>query len=562
MKIASATDFGLKPGNSPLLTGILREALLSLRGAEDVVLRFEPGEYHFYPQGGLTRKLCISNHDRWDGHTAAFALEGFDNFVIDGGGSRFIFHTEILPFYIAECRNIRLQNFLMDYARPSYSEGTIVSVSPRQMTVEIDEDKWEWQIKDKCLFFSGENFGYPLHLWLEMDGREKGPAYGTDDLYICAGSQKVGLHPLIEEAGGGRVRFTLQGEERFFAGSRAGNKLVFRHHPRSHPAFYAVDSAGLVLEKIRVCHAGGMGFLAERCRDVSLLRLEVMPDEKNPRCFTAAADAAHFVNCGGDILLEECRFEQQMDDGLNIHGFYSPVVKKADEYTLLLGWGHRDQQGVRLAREGDEAALLDAGNLYPFWRGRFEKVSMQEENVVVRFDRKLPQVLPENTVAENLTLSPKAVIRKCIFRKNRARGILLTCREALVEDCLFETAGAAVYMEGEACYWYESGAAKAVTLRRNRFINCSYIPAWGEAPVTVYPKVKSREGAFYNGKLTLSENEFYCFDERVLFVRGTEQIVLENNRYYRTNKYEKREGARFDIDGCGSFLKDYGLNEI
>ena len=90
-----------------------------------------------------------------------------------------------------------------------------------------------------------------------------------------------------------------------------------------------------------------------------------------------------------------------------------------------------------------------------------------------------------------------------------------------------ETAGAAVYMEGEACYWYESGAAKAVTLRRNRFINCSYIPAWGEAPVTVHPKVKSREGAFYNGKLTLSENEFYCFDERVLFVRGTEQIVLE-----------------------------------
>ncbi|MFQ7726744.1 MAG: hypothetical protein ACLRI7_10255 [Ruthenibacterium lactatiformans] len=30
------------------------------------------------------------------------------------------------------------------------------------------------------------------------------------------------------------------------------------------------------------------------------------------------------------------------------------------------------------------------------------------------------------------------------FRGNRARGMLLTCRSALVEDCLFEVPGAAV----------------------------------------------------------------------------------------------------------------------
>lgn len=95
-----------------------------------------------------------------------------------------------------------------------------------------------------------------------------------------------------------------------------------------------------------------MGFLAERCENVTLKRFDVTPSPGTGRCFSAAADAAHFVNCGGKVALEGCRFENQLDDGLNVHGFYAVVRGRPGARRLLLDWGHPMQRGVQLAREG------------------------------------------------------------------------------------------------------------------------------------------------------------------------------------------------------------------
>lgn len=553
MELIDGTKLVVKREEGTALGSTLKDALLKLQGIKDAVLQFEPGEYHFYPQYGRNGHFCISNHDNygWEERSVAFWLEDFENLEIDGAGSRFIFHTEILPFYIGKCKGVSLKDFSVDYAFPAYSEAEIVSVEPQRMVIRIDPQKYKWEIKDNCLYFQGEHFRYPMHLWLEMDGVSGGPAYGTDDLYFCTPERESGLHPVIEEIDPDKICFTLKGEEHFFEGSRAGNKLVLRHHPRSHPAFYAADSEGVKLQNIAVHYAEGMGVLAERCKDIGLYQFNVLPDEKKGRCFSAAADGAHFVNCAGEVNLENCRFEKQMDDGVNVHGFYTPVIRQVGKRELLLGWGHPEQNGVRLARPGDQAAVMGAQTLFPVWKGRFEKVRVGEESVLAVFDRDLPDYLPENAVVENLTLSPNVTIKKCEFRKNRARGILLTSRKAFVEDCIFETAGAAVYMEGEACYWYESGATESVVLKGNRFLNCSYIPAWGEAPVTVCPKVEGNGKWYYHTELKLIENEFYCFDERVLYARRTGQILAMDNRYHRTKAYPGKEGIRFNVADCG-----------
>lgn len=549
VKMIHGAELGILPGNNPFLVRTLKDVFYKLQGTQNLSLSLDPGEYHFYPQYGSAADLCISNHHKCDKRKVAFRLEHLEDFEINGAGSRFIFHTDILPFYINKSKNITLKNFTVDYAVPAYSEGTIVSINPQKMVMEIDSEKYKWQVKDNILYFFGENFCHPLHLCMEMDCVSGGPAYGTDDLYLCTPKQKAGLHPKIEKIDFDKVCFTLKGEEHFFPGSRAGNKLVLRHHPRSSPVFYASDSNDLSLEKITIHHAEGMGILAERCSDISLFKFNVIPDENNPRCFTASADAAHFVSCAGKIKLEGCRFEKQMDDGVNVHGFYSPIERQAGSRKLLLGWGHPEQRGVRMARAGDEAAIMDAKSLAPIWKGYFESVSVRENAVLAVFDRQLPEKLPENPVIENITLSPDVTIRKCEFRKNRARGVLLTCKKALVEDCVFETAGAAVFLEGEACSWYESGAVDSVVLKENRFINCAYIPAWGEAPVTVYPKVEGNGKEYYHKSLELLGNVFYCFDERILYARQIEHIIIMNNKYFKTKAYPEQNGRGFDIVG-------------
>ena len=41
------------------------------------------------------------------------------------------------------------------------------------------------------------------------------------------------------------------------------------------------------------------------------------PCPHTQRVISTTADATHFVNCKGDILIENCRFENMLDDGTN-----------------------------------------------------------------------------------------------------------------------------------------------------------------------------------------------------------------------------------------------------
>ena len=119
-------------------------------------------------------------------------------------------------------------------------------------------------------------------------------------------------------------------------------------------------------------------------------------------------------------------------------------------------------------------------------------------------------------------------------RKPGQRHARCACRRALAEDCLFEVPGAAVYLEGEAEYWYESGATRELVFKNNRFVNCSYIPAWGAAPIVACPKAAHSGGWFFHRRIALEGNSFFCFDERILQLRQTGEICMTDNRYRAT----------------------------
>lgn len=557
MEIVYGADWGILPGNDETLTARMAAMLSALADRHDICLRMEPGEYHFYPKGVDTHSWHISNHDYCGAQAVGVLLKGLRHFTLDGGGSRWILHSEILPCCVMDCEDVCLKHFSVDHARPVYSQGIIRQAGPQQMTVWIDSEAYPWYLKDGKLYFQGENFPNAVHLCLEMDAKTNAPAWGTEDLYFCTETQKVGLHPTFRAVGADLLQITLTGQEQFFPGSRAGNRLIFRHHPRSAPAVYVTDSAEIRCEDIRIFHAAGMGFLAERCENVTLERFVVAPDPDSGRCFSAAADATHFVNCGGLLRLEHCRFENQLDDGLNVHGFYGVVSQQPQPHILRLDWGHPMQRGVRLARPGDLLGLMPADRLRPFWKGRIRRVLGDADwEMLLEMETPPPLLTGGRWVAENLTLTPQIHVKDCVLRGNRARGMLLTCRRALVEDCELQVPGAGIYLEGEAEYWYESGATEEIVLRGNRFVNCSYIPQWGCAPIVVCPKVRLDEGWYFHRRILLERNRFFCFDRRLLWGRGIGALCLTENQCTMTQAYPPQAGERLELQDCGWLGED------
>ena len=152
------------------------------------------------------------------------------------------------------------------------------------MTVWIDPEKYPWHVENGRLVFTGENFRRAMHLWLEMDAKTRAPAWGTEDLYFCTETQKVGLHPAIKAAEGDLVQITLKGGS-IFCGQPRRQPAGIPAPSRTAPAVYAADSKDICCENIRVHHAAGMGFLAERCENVTLKRFDATPSPGTGRCF-------------------------------------------------------------------------------------------------------------------------------------------------------------------------------------------------------------------------------------------------------------------------------------
>ena len=118
---------------------------------------FEEGTYHFYPDFAFERTLCISNHDEDTIKRIAFDLTNCTHLTISGKNSDFIFHTELLPLF-EHGEDITLEGFSIDYERPAYSEGTIVSVNGPSMQLRIDKERFPYYVAHQRIFFHRGKF--------------------------------------------------------------------------------------------------------------------------------------------------------------------------------------------------------------------------------------------------------------------------------------------------------------------------------------------------------------------------------------------------------------------
>lgn len=117
------------------------------------------------------------------------------------------------------------------------------------------------------------------------------------------------------------------------------------------PAVHLTDSKDILLKGVTIHHAGGMGVIGEKTENIHIDGLQVVLRKGTERILTTTADATHFCNCKGQLLIENCVFENMLDDASNIHGSYVKVCDRLDSHTLLAKIGHFQQFDYHLRRE-------------------------------------------------------------------------------------------------------------------------------------------------------------------------------------------------------------------
>ena len=538
--------FGAKADGSDT-TPCVRAALAEVRRSRAAKLVFPPGRYDFWPDRAEEEYVFISNNDEGL-KRIAFALTQLKGLEIDGSGATFVFHGLMMPFLIENSHGVTIKNLSFDFSRPFQSEGRVLAVTPESVDVEFSEE-FPYAIRNGVLVFtdgkktsgpattvkSGEVL-YPYGNLLAFDPKKRETAFMAKDFY------GVGGGIVAKQIAPRQVRLALSK-----VSANPGDILVFGAKTREYPGIVITDSTDVRLSGVAIYNTGGMGVIAQRSADLFLNEVQVTPRPGGGRIVSATADATHFVNCRGKIEMEDCLFEQQKDDATNIHGLYAQIVRFLGRNRIEIRLVHPQQAGIDFVKAGTRLELTQGASMQPLGYVMAKSVErLNKEYTIVETEQPLPDdVKPGDCVADAQANTAEVLIKNCVIRGNRARGILLGSRgKMVVEGNTFHVPGAAILFEGDARCWFEQAGVRDIVIRGNTFDNCNF-GVWGNSCIQVGAGIADefKKTSRYNKNITIEDNLFRVFGSLpLLSIYSVDGLTLRNNRLEHTQDYPAREG--------------------
>ena len=518
------------------ITNTVREAISTAK-TKNIKIVFEKGIYNFLPEYAHTRFSYITNHG--NGYkNVAFRFENFNGIEIEGNGSEFIFHGQFAPFQFENCKNINVKNITIDWDVPFIFQAEVLSTNKEEGYIDVKPlvDGYSWNFKDDKINFpniNGFNFQELGHAHC-FNAETKSTFYGSFGLHL--NPEKV------EKLNNGVFRL-YQKLAKFppvtsIIAAKGGKDLN-----RYAPAFQTQECKNVVYDQVIIHHALGMGFLFERTEDIKIINSGVYTRDGSDRYISSTADATHFANCKGDVLIENCRIESMLDDGTNVHGTYVKVDEIIDDYTIRIALHHFEQMGFKFADKGDQIWFIQKPSPT---RGIINEVVkaniINEKYTELIFKNKIPTNLTKEDILENKTWNPTFTMRNCKVTKHRARNAMIkTPLKIVIEDNYFSSDMASIGLRGETFKWYESGAVEEVIIRNNTFVDCAH--GGTDHPILwVSPKLNKDfdQTEIYDSNIVFENNVIEGFNSRIVLADRLDGLVFKNNTIKQTYSTENQ----------------------
>lgn len=541
-RVYDISQFGLKANSKKNASPVVRKAIAKIkaecRDGEKVILRFPAGRYNFHEAGSTVREYYISNHDQDNPKKVGIALEDMKNLTIDGQGSEFVFYGRMIPVSLLRSENCVLKNFSIDFEQPHIAQVQVVENDPEK-GITFEPAPWVDYRISKDSVFEGLGEGWVMrYSWgIAFDGKTKHVVYNTSDI----GCPTKGAFEVAPR----RICSPKWKDARLVPGT----VVAMRGWGRPTPGIFMSHDVNTSLLDVKVHYAEGMGLLAQLCEDITLDGFGVcLKGNNDPRYFTTQADATHFSGCKGKIVSKNGLYEGMMDDAINVHGTYLKVIKRVDDHTLIGRYMHDQSWGFEWGRPGDDVQFVRSETM--------ELIGKQNQITAIRpydkgeirgarefsitFKEAIDPAINEKSGfgIENLTWTPEVLFAGNTIRNNRARSTLFsTPKKTVVEDNLFDhTSGTAILLCGDCNGWFETGACRDVTIRRNRFINAlTNMFQFTNAVISIYPEIpnlKDQQKYFHGGKdggIVIEDNEFDTFDAPILYAKSVDGLIFRNN---------------------------------
>lgn len=549
---ASNTDvIRFSPKGDTDMTPLVRRAINKTKG-KAIHLEFAPGEYHFTGEFALNRYEAPINHDNGM-KRIIFPIDKRNEVSIKSEGAHFIFHGRVAPFQFVDCKKVTVEGISIHWDIPFLFAGKVTAVNKEEGWREIKpvNPKGKWTIsKGRLQWPNIEGFKYTeLGSSLAFTADTKTPVDGAQD--FRSHETKVEKRP------GGIVRIYEKLKYYPPVGSILNSKGD-KAQDRYGAAFRAVRCNNLLYKDVVVHHALGMGYLYEFCDGITLDHCGIYVEDDSPEVVSTTADATHFANCKGHILIDKCRFENMLDDGTNVHGTYVSIVKRMNKNKVRVALMHDEQLGGAFAMEGDTLWLIHQPD-----PNRMEQLAVvkkinviNEQYMDVTLEEDLPEEIMAGDVLENKTWNPTFTMSNCVIRDHRARNVIIkTPLKIVIENNDFSSMMSGIQLRGETFYWFESGAVTDVLIQNNRFRHAAS-GAKMHAILYVTPRLGKHfdKHALYDRNIRFINNVIENYQPRVIWAFNVDGLVVENNKITETYETKPTQGdvPMFDLIDCAN----------
>jgi predicted ATPase len=551
IRIFAANPIVVKPMEGDM-TMVIRN-ILEKNKERDIHLVFEKGIYRFLPDYAAGKYLEITNHG--NGYKKiVFNFDKFRSVTIEGNQTEFIFHGQVMPFLFEGCEKVTVKNLTLDWDIPFNFVGEVVAVNEKEgwRAIKPLTDGFSWRLRNGRIEFPNiDGFNYSvLGSTLAFDPKEKRPVHSAWDI------ESDPKH--VEQLPGGILRIHEKLKNYPPVGSLLDSKGD-RENDRYAPAFDFRSSSNIELNSIVIHHALGMGFLFERSQDIKILNSGIYLRKGTNRVVSTTADATHFCNCKGSILIENCRFENMLDDGTNVHGTYVEIDQVMDDYSVRFKFKHFEQLGFLFAAPKDEIWFITQPSPE---RGSTRMVKgvrkLNEEFAEITFDKKIPEGLKKGDLLENKTWNPEFTMRGCSIKNHRARNVVLkTPLKTVIENNFFSSMMSSIFFRGESFFWYESGAVNDVVIRNNKFEYCAYSGA-EHAVLNITPRLGRSfdQSAIFDRNIRFENNSISTFDNRIVMADRIDGLIIKGNTIIKTNEAPQLypKAPLFEFKNCNNIM--------
>ncbi|MEY8426483.1 leucine-rich repeat protein [Lachnospiraceae bacterium 46-15] len=548
-------------------------------GASHVTVEFPEGEYHIYKDKAQQREYHTSNTNSIENPTKWIGLliEGQENFTLQGNGSLFMFHGNMMALAVVNSRNVTLEDFSWDFGVPTISEMTVTGTGTASDGKPYTEYRipacFPYEITGNTITWNSEKSPYTQEYYWTQTGIHN-PSYGivayqpggemSRNYYTSAGPfTNVSSIQEIDDTdntGDAYVRIvytskTAQMEELQKQG--AVIQLAANAHRQTAGAF-TWESENVTARKVNVHYMHGFGWLIQMSKNVYYYECNLVPRENSGHIVVSFADGIHASGAAGDLVIEDCNFANTHDDPINLHGTFTRVEQRVSDKQLVLKYIHNQQGGFPQFHAGDKVAFFTRDTLESTDNETLYTVASvvnpgesgnDLRTMQVTFEETLPSNLSDKIgnepkyVAENVTYAPKVTIRNCTFQQVPTRGILCTTRNpVLIEGNTFKNMSmATIFLSNDSDEWYESGPIRDMTIRNNEFYiksigrtSWEYAPAVYIHPVTKGGGLPSAENPIHKN-IMIDGNIFHMDCDTVVKAESVENLTIKNNVIVRTN---------------------------